>query len=230
MDRLLLPGEPQLEVTLRRSARAKRLSLRVSRLDGRVTLTMPKRAKEREAIAFAHEKADWIRGHLVARPEMMVPELDGWVWFRGAKTPIIEGKGRAAKFIDGTICVPPETGKIPVRVASFLKLAARVDLSETSEGFAHDLGVTLGRISLRDTRSRWGSCSYDGNLMYSWRLVMAPPHVLRYVAAHEVAHRVEMNHSSDFWDVVERIFPDHKEARKWLRVHGEELHRFRFTD
>ncbi|MEY8099013.1 M48 family metallopeptidase [Falsihalocynthiibacter sp. S25ZX9] len=230
MDRLLLPGEPQLEVTLRRSAQAKRLSLRVSRLDGRVTLTMPKRAKEREAIAFAYEKADWIRGHLVARPENLVPEIGGWVWFRGAKIPIVEGRGRAAKFVDGVIYVPMESQKVPIRVASFLKLAARVDLTEASEGFAHDLGVSLGRISLRDTRSRWGSCAHDGKLMYSWRLVMAPPYVLRYVAAHEVAHRLEMNHSADFWAVVERIFPDHKDARNWLRVHGEELHQFRFTD
>lgn len=230
MERVLLPGEPALEVTLRRSARAKRLSLRVSRLDGRVTLTMPKRAKDREAIAFAHEKADWIRGHLVGRPELLTPSVGGWVLFRGHQCPIVSGSGRAAKYVDGTIIVPEPAEKTPIRVASFLKLAARVDLTEASEGFARDLGVSIGKISLRDTRSRWGSCSYEGNLMYSWRLVMAPPHVLRYVAAHEVAHRLEMNHSADFWAVVERVFPEYTESRKWLRKQGEELHQFRFTD
>lgn len=230
MDRLLLPGEPELEVNLRRSARAKKLSLRVSRLDGRVTLTMPKRAREREAIAFAQEKADWIRGHLVARPEAVVPAIGGWVWFRGEKYSIVQGTGRAAKIIDGVVTVSNNDQKAPTRIASFLKFAARADLTDASEGFARDLGVSFGRISLRDTRSRWGSCSHEGNLMYSWRLVMAPPYVLRYVAAHEVAHLIEMNHSADFWAVVERIFPDHKEARKWLRDHGEELHRFRFTN
>lgn len=230
MESIILPGEPTLEVTLRRSARAKRLSLRVSRLDGRVTLTMPKRAKEREAVAFAQEKSDWIRGHLVDRPEVMVPRIGGWIWFRGHKCPIVAGSGRAAKFVDGVITVPGPDEKAPLRVASFLKLAARVDLTEASEGFAHELGVSIGKISLRDTRSRWGSCSFEGNLMYSWRLVMAPSHVLRYVAAHEVAHRLEMNHSADFWAVVDRVYPDHREVRGWLRTRGEELHQFRFSD
>lgn len=230
MERVFLPGEPELEVTLRRSARAKRLSLRVSRLDGRVTLTMPKRAGAREAIAFAQEKADWIRTHLAGRPEELVPHIGEWVWFRGQKCPIVSGQGRAAKIVDGRVIVPGPEEKAPMRVASFLKLAARVDLTEASEGFAHELGVTIGKISLRDTRSRWGSCSFEGNLMYSWRLVMAPPDVLRYVAAHEVAHRLEMNHSADFWAVVEGIYPDHRETRNWLRRHGEELHQFRFSD
>ncbi|MEY8100089.1 YgjP-like metallopeptidase domain-containing protein, partial [Falsihalocynthiibacter sp. S25ZX9] len=94
------------------------------------------------------------------------------------KIPIVEGRGRAAKFVDWVIYVPMESQKVPIRVASFLKLAARVDLTEASEGFAHDLVVSLWRISLRDTRSRWGSCAHDGKLMYSWRLVMAPPYVL----------------------------------------------------
>jgi predicted metal-dependent hydrolase len=230
MDRLHLPGDPPVEVTLRRSARAKRLSLRVSRLDGRVTLTMPKRAKEREARSFVEEKSAWIRGHLLDRPTALTPQVGGWIWFRGAKCPIVMGQGRAAKWLEGTITVPEPAEKAALRVASFLKLAARADLHEASAGFAHDLGVSIGRISLRDTRSRWGSCSYEGNLMYSWRLIMAPPHILRYVAAHEVAHRLEMNHSADFWAVVERIYPDYEAARKWLRTEGEELHRFRFSN
>jgi predicted metal-dependent hydrolase len=230
MDRLHLPGDPPVEVTLRRSARAKRLSLRVSRLDGRVTLTMPNRAKEREARRFVEEKSAWIRSHLVNRPTQLIPEVGGWIWFRGMQCPIVTGQGRAAKWDAGAISVPAPNEKTPLRIASFLKLAARADLHEASAGFARDLGVSIGRISLRDTRSRWGSCSYEGNLMYSWRLIMAPPHVLRYVAAHEVAHRLEMNHSADFWAVVAQIYPDYEAARKWLRVEGEELHRFRFSN
>ncbi|WP_380057793.1 M48 family metallopeptidase [Falsihalocynthiibacter sp. SS001] len=228
--RLFLPGDPAVEVRLRRSGRAKRLSLRVSRLDGQVTLTMPKHAKDKEAVDFANEKADWIRGHVGARLAELRPEVGGWIWFRGEKCPIQSGGGRSARFVDGAISVPDAAEKVPLRVESFLKLAARADLVSASEGFARDLGVEIGRVTLRDTRSRWGSCTYEGNLMYSWRLVMAPPEVLRYVAAHEVAHRLEMNHSVAFWAQVARVFPDYARPRKWLRDNGEELHRFRFKD
>jgi predicted metal-dependent hydrolase len=82
---------------------------------------------------------------------------------------------------------------------------------------------------MRDTRSRWGSCSSQGTLMYSWRLIMAPPEVLRYVAAHEVAHLAEMNHSPAFWQVVQTLYGAHHRERGWLREHGASLHKYRFT-
>ncbi|MDE0590397.1 SprT family zinc-dependent metalloprotease [Halocynthiibacter sp. C4] len=228
VDSLRLSGTPEVVVKLRRSARAKRLSLRVSRLDGRVTLTLPTRARVKEAERFANEKADWIRAQLGTQVEQIRPAPGSWVWFRGQRLEIAEGTGRSARLVGGRLEVSEE--RAGVKVATFLKHAARADLLEASEGYAHDLGVDIGKITLRDTRSRWGSCSYEGNLMYSWRLVMAPPDVLRYVAAHEVAHRVEMNHSQAFWDQVARIYPDYAAPRKWLRDEGQELHRFRFKD
>jgi predicted metal-dependent hydrolase len=92
------------------------------------------------------------------------------------------------------------------------------------------VGRSYTSLALRDTRSRWGSCSPDGRLMYSWRLIMAPPQVLDYVAAHEVAHLVELNHSPAYWRVVTGICPDWKRHRDWLRTHGSSLHRLRFQD
>ncbi len=111
---------------------------------------------------------------------------------------------------------------------AFLKLRARDRLAAACDGFAASLGTHYRAIALRDTRSRWGSCTSEGNLMYSWRLVMAPPDVLDYVAAHEVAHRLEMNHSDRFWAHVERVCPDHKSHRRWLREEGTKLHAWRF--
>ena len=88
------------------------------------------------------------------------------------------------------------------------------------------LGVEIRRIGVRDQSSRWGSCNTDGVLSFSWRLILAPPFVLDYLAAHEVAHRLEMNHGPHFWRHVERVYPDRRTAEAWLRAHGAGLHRF----
>ena len=113
---------------------------------------------------------------------------------------------------------------------AFLKHEARTALAPAVDHHAASLGVTPARLTLRDTRSRWGSCTARGDLMFSWRLIMAPPEVLDYVAAHEVAHLVEMNHSRAFWDTVARTCPGFEEPRRWLKQNAEALHRFRFRD
>jgi len=228
MGRLILNGNPPVEVLLRRSAQAKRLSLRISQLDGRATLTLPKRVSEREGMAFLREREDWLRGHLDRiGPEEQVA-LGGTVLFRGENLPLKAGDVKRARLVDGVLVLPDAPAMVGKRVAAFLKLQARDALAEASDRYSAALGRPYGRISLRDTRSRWGSCSSAGDLMYSWRLVMAPPAVLNYVAAHEVAHLQHMDHSERFWAAVDRLFPDHKACRRWLRTHGNALHRVRF--
>ena len=228
MGRLILEGNPPVEVLLRRSARARRLSLRISRLDGRATLTLPIRVPEREGMAFLREREAWLRGHLDAiEPEMPVV-LGGTVMFRGTELPLVASDVKRARFVDGALALPDDPDKVGKRVAAFMKLQARDALADASDRYSVALGKPYGRISLRDTRSRWGSCSSEGDLMYSWRLIMAPTEVLEYVAAHEVAHLQHMDHSPRFWAAVERLFPAHKACRKWLRENGGALHRVRF--
>ncbi|MGC8202182.1 M48 family metallopeptidase [Aliiroseovarius sp. PTFE2010] len=228
MTQAILPGDPPIPILLRRSGRARRISLRVSRLDGRVTLSLPNWTPETEAMDFARQKEPWIRQNLAQQAQAQTPGIGGVIPFRGMDVPIIAGRVRSAKLQDGAMIVPPRDAMVPARVAAFLKLQARVHLTDASVRYARALGVDIGRITLRDTRSRWGSCSADGNLMYSWRLIMAPAEVLAYVAAHEVAHRVEMNHSAAFWDVVQSVFPEHAATRTWLRTDGHALHRWNF--
>jgi predicted metal-dependent hydrolase len=86
--------------------------------------------------------------------------------------------------------------------------------------------TTIGRVTVRDQKSRWGSCSASGDLSYSWRLIMAPPFILDYVAAHEVAHRLHMNHGPRFWRLLMTHNPDVRRARAWFKAHGAELHRY----
>ena len=223
-----LPGDPPIPLILRRSAQAKRISLRISQLDGRVTLTMPKRLAEREAMDFARSKEGWIRKHLEARGEDAAVGIGSEIPLGGNMYPVIAGTGRRVQITPEGIFVPGPVERVGKRLGAHLKEIARDRLAGASDDYAARLGRSYNRLSLRDTRSRWGSCTSDGGLMYSWRLIMAPPEVLEYVAAHEVTHLAQMNHSQAFWDEVTRIYGDYAAARGWLRRHGSTLHRYKF--
>jgi predicted metal-dependent hydrolase len=124
------------------------------------------------------------------------------------------------------LCVAGEAPHVSRRVRDYLKREAKRELEAVSRRYAAELGVKVVRVSVRDQASRWGSCSTTGVLSYSWRLILAPPFVLDYLAAHEVAHLVEMNHSRAFWRVVGRICPNMARAKAWLDAHGTDLHRY----
>lgn len=228
MREFILPGEPPVSVWLRRSTRARRFSLRVSRLDGRVTLTLPAHVAEARALAFVAEKAGWIRRRLAERPDAIEVGLGTVLPVAGRDLTVAAGPVSRIDPAAGVISVSPRTRVVPVAVAALLRGLARDRLTAASDHHAGRLGRGYGRITLRDTRSRWGSCSAEGALMYSWRLILAPPGVLDYVCAHEVAHLAEMNHGPRFWATVERLRPDYQPDRTWLRRNGEGLHRYRF--
>ena len=118
---------------------------------------------------------------------------------------------------------------MPCATAAWLREQARQACLAAVTRHAAAGGWRPGRITLRDPRSRWGSCNAGGDLMFSWRLIMAPAAVLDYVVAHEVAHLAELNHSPHFWAVVRRLCPDHAPAREWLRRHGASLHGHHFA-
>lgn len=228
----LLPGPPPVEVQLRRSARARRFSLRVSRLDGQVTLTLPPRAKEREALSFLQDQEGWLRDVLARMPDSLPLTLQA-----GAEVPVLGQMLRITPAqlrgirVEGTdLLVGGDPGRLATRIGAWLKILARDRLADASTRYADMIGRNYTKLVLRDTRSRWGSCSHDGVLMYSWRLAMAPIGVLEYVAAHEVAHLAQMNHSPAFWAVVSQIRPGWQAERDWLKRQGQQLHRYRFGD
>lgn len=223
-----LPGNPQIEVQVRRSARARRYALRVSASNGAVTLTVPARAPLDEGLAFLHEKADWVRAHLARQPARPRLGHGAALPIEGIARTIAPGEGRAVRLGDDHVAVPGPEAEIGARLRGFLRARARARLAMACAHHASAAGLDFGRLTLRDTRSRWGSCTAAGNLMFSWRLVMAPPAVLDYVAAHEVAHRAEMNHSPAFWAVVARLCPDYATHRAWLRREGPGLLLYEF--
>lgn len=228
MTDTFLPGSPPVPIVLRRSSRARRISLRISQASGRVTLTLPKRVPEREALAFARDKEAWIRKHLAARAEDVPIALGADLPIGGRMHRVTAGQGRRVLFKAGQVLVPGAAERVGRRLEGHLKQIARTRLAEASDHYAAKLGRSYAAITLRDTRSRWGSCTAQGRLMYSWRLILAPPEVLDYVAAHEVAHLSQMNHSPAFWSEVENLYGDYGPPRQWLRQQGGDLHRYRF--
>lgn len=228
MSEVFLPGDPPIPLFLRRSPRARRISLRVSQLDGRVTLTLPQRLAEREALDFARSKEGWIRKHLSERGQNIPIGYGAKLPVEGQLMQVVPATGRRVEIAQATIAVPGREAQVGKRLQAHLKELARVRLVAACDTYAARLGRDYSQIALRDTRSRWGSCTTAGRLMFSWRLILSPPRVLRYVAAHEVAHLDQMNHSPAFWAGVSRIFGDYAEPRAWLRQHGSELHRYDF--
>ena len=228
MNTYVLKGNPPVNVGLRKSARARHMNLKVHGQDGRVTLTVPANQPLDQAFDFLHEKADWIRRKV---SEIMPPELPAFgnqIMFEGRMHYVLPGSSRKVVQCDGTLLVPGAGEQVPARLRVFMAYAARDRLIEAADRYSRALGRKYCKIAIRDTRSRWGSCSSEGRLMFSWRLVMAPLEVLDYVAAHEVAHLEEMNHSPAYWKVVSRLLPGYEAPRSWLKRNGQNLHRYRF--
>ena len=222
-------------VELRRHSGARRLTLRVSKTRRSVVVTVPAECRMDEAGRFLKSHIDWVRDRLGRVPEP-VPFADG------ARIPL-RGQPHRIRFAGtarGATVVSPEepaagiprltiSGRVEHaarRLKDWLAAEARADLDERVTWHARHLGVRVRRIGLRDQTTRWGSCSASGLLSFSWRLILAPPFVLDYVAAHEVAHLLEMNHGPRFWKLVAKAVPRLEEAKEWLRNEGSELHRY----
>jgi predicted metal-dependent hydrolase len=223
-------------VEVRRHAGARRLTLRVSKTRRTVVVTVPTGCRIEEAGRFLKSNIEWVRERLGSVPEP-VPLADGaTIPLRGRLHEIcFTGPARGASVVS----IENPVGETPPRldVAGRLEHAARrlkdwlvaeahKDLVARAAWHAANLDVRVRRVGLRDQTTRWGSCSANGYLSFSWRLILAPPHVLDYVAAHEVAHLLEMNHGPRFWKLVAGAVPRLDEAKRWLRHEGTDLHRY----
>lgn len=220
-------------VRLRRHRQARRYTLRIDAAAREVILTMPPRGSIKEAKEFAQKHGGWIAARLKRLPEV-APFAHGVdVPLRGESHRIVNRRGVRGTVwteTDGNgsrlLCVAGEPPHVDRRISDFLKREAQRDLEAASRRYADKLGVRIKRICVRDQSSRWGSCSNAGVLSFSWRLILAPSFVLDYLAAHEVCHLVELNHSLRFWRLVKRLYPELDRAKGWLDVHGTDLHRF----
>lgn len=220
-------------VRLRRHRQARRYTLRIQAATRDVVLTMPPHGTVKEARDFAERHGGWIAARMGRLPKP-APFASGTVLpLRGTPHRIVHRRGARGTVWTETdetgeklLCVAGEAAHLERRVTDFLRREAKRDVEAAARIYAERLGLRIKRITIRDQTSRWGSCSTTGALSFSWRLVLAPRYVLDYLAAHEVAHLVEMNHSSRFWRLLLRLCPDMRRAKVWLDVHGGDLHRY----
>lgn len=220
--------EKEVPLTVERSPRAKRTRIRIDRVNRRAVLVLSRRASERSGLAFAQSKAEWIVRELNSLP---APKIfaDSFSFEFLGEPVVIRHSPNARRGVwktDGVIWVSGGAEFLPRRVADFLKREFQAYAQKKILELAAALQVKVVRITIRDTRSRWGSCTKDGHVSLSWRLCFAPPSVADYVIAHEVSHLRQLNHSPAFWATVATVCPTYKKEENWLRRNAAFLYSF----
>nr|WP_321454915.1 SprT family zinc-dependent metalloprotease [uncultured Cohaesibacter sp.] len=221
-----------IEVRLKQNARAKRLILRLDSKTGEPVATCPPGLSEAKIQLFLQKNVNWLVDRQQARAPNVPFEHGAVIPVRGLlhtleHNDVARGTVRLLELDEGRILlVSGNESHMPRRVTDWLKKQARKDLEEAVARHAAALGVKPAAIRIKDTTSRWGSCSANRTLSFSWRVIMAPSFVLNYLAAHEVAHLREMNHSDRFWNHVEKICPNYQDGQTWLRNNGRRLHSY----
>lgn len=215
-------------LAIRTNARARRMSLRVDPRSGHVVLTLPPSAKPHAARDFLRAHRAWIEKHTQSLPDR-IP------FVVGATLPVFgephmiarsEERGPPVTRVQGKLVVTGDARHIPRRITDYLRALAARELRSLVDELADRIDRKVTRITIRDPKTRWGSCSASGTLSFSWRLVMAPPSVFRYVAAHEVAHLRHPNHGPGFWALVADLHPRVAQDRRLLRGLALDLNRY----
>ncbi len=214
-------------VVVRRNRQARRIILRIDPKTDGVKLTLPTYVAEAEGVQFLETQKGWLRRRLAKLQPRVFLDHGAVLPFLGDDHTIVHEAGarRGVWRDDGCIFVSGQAEHVSRRVLDWLRKQAKTEFADRSLATAQRIGVRVGRVTVRDTTSRWGSCAQDGSLNYSWRLVMAPELVVDYIVAHEVAHIVERNHGPDFHALVDRLTPHADQAEAWLNAYGPGLHR-----
>lgn len=234
---LILKPEPHFIIggnvcalRINRSAQAKRMKLQV-KATREVVLVLPKRVALKRGLAFAAGEYAWICEQ-VGRLEKPVPLVPGnYLPILGEEHQIVHVP-KARGYVwqeEGKLFVTGGEEHVSRRVTDWSKKEIKKIITVKTEKYAQELQVDFRRISIRDQKSRWGSCSSDGNLNFSWRLILMPEEIVDYVVAHEVAHLRHMDHSPQFWNVLQKVCPKMDENKNWLKKHGTSMHKYGAT-
>jgi predicted metal-dependent hydrolase len=214
-------------IPVRVSSRARRMSLRVDTKTGDVVFVWARRTTPEKAARFIEDNRRWIELRRAEKIERH-PVADGMTLdVLGVRYTVHHAGGRGLARFDGDrIVVHGSSEHMERRLKDFLKKTAQEILTEKSTEKSFLLGLSPPPVRVIDPKTRWGSCGADGKLMYSWRLILTPPDVLDYVVAHEVAHRVHMNHSRRFWALCLSLCDNGVASRRWLKKNGQNVMAF----
>ena len=212
-------------LVVRRNKNARRLLLRVQSSDGCVVVTLPQRVPVAEGLRFLQANQAWIAARLAALPPALALADGAILPFRGVPHPVRHRPDarRGVWIEDGAIQVSGAAEHLPRRLRDFLVKEARAEFTARSHALAQRIGGRIAKVAVRDARSRWGSCSTDGELMFSWRVILAPDFVRHYLVAHEVAHLRHGHHGPSFWRLVHELAPETESAKAWLHREGAAL-------
>ena len=227
-DILFSCGATKARLVLRVSTRANVMRLRVDSRTGGVVLTIPPGTSRSRALQWVETKRDWVEAMLGKVPEAIALAPGGTIPFRGVDHELVwvEGASRRVECDGQSIRTGGQRESFEGRMTRWLQQQSLQVLTEETMDCAMRAGVEVSRVGVGDQRSRWGSCSSTGSIRYSWRLILAPDYVRRAIVAHEVAHRVHMNHGPEFHELAARLAEGNAEkAHRWLRKHGAGLHR-----
>ena len=222
-----------ISLRLRYNPRAKHISLKLSHNGDGVILSMPSKSQRANSLVFLKQQASWVFKNLNQSPAPIIFEYGAVIPYGGQQFKIChdESKKFDIEFIDGKILIAAPKEHLSRRLSDFIKKRAKVKITNIARIKINLLNQKLscdkklGRIIIKDQRSRWASCSSKGNLSFNWRLMLAPEYILEYVIAHEVAHLIEMNHSPNFWHIVDMIIENSHQSRQWLKKNGTYLHK-----
>jgi len=209
-----------------RNPRARRYLLRL-RADGKARLTIPRGGNLADAMVFVQRNTDWLKVQL-EKLATRAPSPSEWrvgmeIWVGGERVRIAAAENGAIGFGNEALMVPDSTGDLRPAIELHMWQQAARQLPKRVADLAELHGIEVMRVTVRNQRSRWGSCSRRGTISLNWRLIQTPEQVRDYIILHELAHRRHMNHSQRFWQEVERLCPEYLEAERWLKLHGRSL-------
>ena len=209
-----------------RTKLAKRLTIRIDHKKKLPIVTIPHSCSQSRAIKFIESNQLWIKHHMNQIPDSKLFEDGDIISLFGQKYTIVhDDKLKLGTFIkDANLYVSGQASFTHRRVKDFIKTYAKIELAKMAHEAALKLDKKINTIFIKDTKSRWGSCSSNNNINFNWRISLAPDYAIKYLVYHEVAHLKEQNHSEDFWKTLEFIYPEYEKGQLWLKNHGKELY------
>ena len=214
------------QINIKKDKRAKRIILKVSNIDGNISITLPKYESEKKGLKFLLKNQEWVLKQLNSFPKKVPFKNLSEIPYMGKMHKIIHlsKSGNLIYIYKNQIIFFGKKENLSKNIKSWLYGKAKNEIIKLANSNVSYLGKKYNKIYIKDLKSSWGICGPSGNISFSWRLILAPKHVMEYIVVHELCHLVEFNHGKEFWQLVTAIFPQRDLSQNWLKINGVKLH------